>query len=139
MRYALPHYDTWKTCPPEYPDDNGAIDEWIENAAEQLVRHKTDIQFKRQGQAAQGLSFEAFALAVDEFAMERLGMADASPTALGRMVIGALLADGSLIRDAVSDALHLANPVQELYRIADELLRPMAHDGVIADQEDRAL
>ncbi|MCO8160948.1 hypothetical protein NRB16_24620 [Pseudomonas sp. LJDD11] len=139
MNFTLHNYDVWKTGSPENSGCAEQHDRWIQNAAEQLVRFGADVRFQRPGRRPQSMTFEQFAMAVDEYAMERLGKTGASPSALGRMVIGSLINDRGLCRDGVSDALGVGNPVGELYRIAEDLLRPLARDGWLAEQEDNRL
>lgn len=115
--------------------DESAERQWVENGVEELMRCG-DVQFKRAGQTAQGLTFDQFAVAVDEFVMQRLGRSDASQSALGRAVIGIFLGQHDVARQGASDCVSVQDPKGMLREIAEGLLRPLARDGVIAEQEE---
>ncbi|WP_122510201.1 hypothetical protein [Pseudomonas viridiflava] len=111
---------------------------WVANSAHSLV-HGDDIKFKRRLQEAQGVTFERFLIAVDEFAMEKLGASGASQSALGRLVYMAKFGSPACAREAADAVLNCPNPKDTLCEIAEGLLRPLAADGVIAQREDEEL
>ncbi|WP_116818122.1 hypothetical protein [Pseudomonas syringae] len=111
---------------------------WVANSAHSLV-HGDDIKFKRRLQEAQGVTFERFLIAVDEFAMEKLGASGASQSALGRLVYMAKFGSPACAREAADAVLNCPNPKEALFEIAEGLLRPLAADGVIAEHEDEEL
>ena len=108
---------------------------WVENAAEQLMLG-ADVSFKRFGKPAQGVTLERFHIALDDLAMARLGRKGASQSALGKIVHGVLLGNLSLAREGLSEALELPDPQAAIQAEAETLLRPLARDGAIAEQED---
>lgn len=111
---------------------------WVANSAHALV-HGDDIKFKRHLQETQGVTFERFLIAVDEFAMEKLGASGASQSALGRLVYMAKFGSAACARQAADAVLNCPNPKDALFQIAEGLLRPLAADGVIAQREDEEL
>lgn len=111
---------------------------WVANSAHSLV-HGDDIKFKRRLQETQGVTFERFLIAVDEFAMQKLGAPGASQSALGRLVYMAKFGSPACAREAADAVLNCPNPKDALFEIAEGLLRPLAADGVIADFEDAEL
>ncbi|WP_288078987.1 hypothetical protein [Pseudomonas sp.] len=108
-----------------------AEQEWIENGVEELMRGG-DVQFKRFGRQAQGVTYERFATAVDEFAADQ----DSSRSVIGRLILAARRKSSSEAASAANEALNSPDPDEALREIARDLLRPLARDGAIAEQED---
>ncbi|MDU8454852.1 hypothetical protein [Pseudomonas syringae group sp. J254-4] len=111
---------------------------WVANSAHTLV-HGDDVKFRRRGKPAQRVTFERFLIALDEFAMERLGESGASPLALGRLIYTAKFGSLSCAQAAADMVLRRPNPKDAMYEIAEGLLRPLAADGVAAEFEDADL
>ncbi|POQ05510.1 hypothetical protein [Pseudomonas syringae] len=111
---------------------------WVANSAHALV-HGDDIKFKRRLHEPQCVTFERFLIAVDEFAMEKLGASGASQSALGRLVYMAKFGSPACAREAADAVLNCPSPKDALFEIAEGLLRPLAADGVIAQREDEEL
>lgn len=109
--------------------------EWIENAVEQLVEFYSDVKFKRRLYVQQGITFEHFAQEVEQFA---ISSACRSPSAIGRMVIGAI-GGSSIVRDGAHDLMAVPDPKEQLRIIARRLLKPLAADALIAQAEDNEL
>ncbi len=132
-------YDDWKTTPPEEDDSHRkAIDAWVADAVEHLINCR-DVKFKRLMHSPQGVTFERFALAVDEFVTEQLGSAGMSPSVIGRLVLHSRRKASSDAATAAGDALNSPNPDETLRQIAESLLRPLAKDALIAIAEDAYL
>lgn len=108
-----------------------AEQEWIEGGVDELMRGG-DVQFKRFGRQAQGVSYERFATAVDEFAADQAS----SPSVIGRLILSARRKSSSEAASAANEALNSDDPDETLREIARELLRPFARDGLIAQRED---
>jgi hypothetical protein len=112
--------------------------EWIANGVEQLLLGN-DVKVKRRLRAERKVTFLQFAQAVDEFAMDQLSRFCMAPGALGMMVIGSLMQCRTLALQGATDALASPAPLGELGRIAEDLLRPLAEEGVKAQVEDDLL
>lgn len=110
--------------------------EWIDNAVETLVDRRSDVQFKRRLNSAQGVTFKAFAAEVEQFA---INSDSKSPCAIGEMVIAGLLGDRFLARDGAEDLLAVADPKEQLRIIARRLVDPLADDALAAQAEDNEL
>jgi|GEM_PF-4242092 len=107
--------------------DDTAEREWVANGVEQLLMG-ADVEY--------GVTYDRFAVAVDEFAMDQLGDAGVSPSVLGRLI---LLARRKATVDAASaagEALNCADPDEAIRQIAVELLAPYAKAGALALAED---
>lgn len=135
LRKAQFEYDN--RLPGEHPDD---VPEriWIDNAAEALLEGR-DVKFRRRLRSPQGVTFDQFAAAVDEFVMGQLGASGISPSALGRLVLAAKRKDVSEARGAADEAIASADPDEALREVARSLLRPLAQDGLIAQAEEAEL
>jgi hypothetical protein len=121
---------------PEVPS-TPAEAEWIADAAEHLMNLR-DVQFKRRLHSPQGVTFERFALAVDEYVMDQLSGSGVSNSALGRLVLHARC-KGPEAATTADELLNCANPDEELLQIAKKLLKPLAADALIALAEDDEL
>lgn len=111
---------------------------WIDDAAEQLLLG-ADVKFKRAMHAPQGVTYEQFAVAVDEFVMEQLSAFGVSNSVLGRLVLAAKRKSSSDACTAAAEALNSPNPDEALRKIAITLLAPLAKDALAAQAEDDAL
>ncbi|MCV4343281.1 hypothetical protein [Pseudomonas capsici] len=109
---------------------------WVDNSALELMTG-ADVQFKRLGKQPQGVSLERFHVALDELLMDRTGRDGASNSVLGKMAHAVEIGDLGSAREALSEALELPQGVRRAFiEQAEGLLRPLAADGVIAEQED---
>lgn len=139
MNAALQHaqfeYDNRQ---PVHLDDGEAERIWIDNAAGDLLEGR-DVKFQRRMRGPQGVTFEQFAVAVDEFVMGQLGGSGVSPSLLGRLVLAAKRKDSSEASSAADEAIACPEPTETLQEIARKLLRPLAQDGLIAQAEDAEL
>ncbi|UZJ58597.1 hypothetical protein OKW98_18645 [Pseudomonas sp. KU26590] len=111
---------------------------WIDDAAEQLLLG-ADVKFKRSLHSPQGVTYEQFAAAVDEFVMGQLSATGISNSVLGRLVLAAKRRASSDACTAAAEALNSPNPDEALRQIAITLLTPMARDALIAQAEDAEL
>lgn len=111
---------------------------WIDDAAEQLLLG-ADVTFKRKFQSPQGVTYEQFAAAVDEFVMGQLSAFGISNSVLGRLVLAAKRRASSDACTAAAEALNSPNPDEALRQIAVTLLTPLAKDALIAQAEDEEL
>lgn len=118
--------------------DRDAERVWIDDAAEQLLLG-ADVKFKRALHSPQGVTYEQFAAAVDEFVMGQLSAAGISNSVLGRLVLAAKRRASSDACTAAAEALNSPNPDEALRQIAVTLLTPLAKDALIAKAEDDAL
>ncbi len=115
---------------------NDAESEWAYESALQLMIG-ADVQFKRFGKQPQGVNQERFHVALDELLMARTSRKGTSNSVLGKMIHAIEAGDIGAAREALSEALELPQGVRRAFiEQAEALLRPLAHDGVIADQED---
>lgn len=118
--------------------DSDAERAWIDDAAEQLLLG-ADVKFKRALHSPQGVTYEQFAAAVDEFVMGQLSAAGISNSVLGRLVLAAKRRASSDACTAAAEALNSPNPDEALRQIAVTLLTPLAKAALIAQAEDDAL
>lgn len=118
--------------------DTDAERVWIDDAAEQLLLG-SDVKFKRALHSPQGVTYEQFAAAVDEFVMGQLSDAGISNSVLGRLVLAAKRRASSDACTAAAEALNSPNPDEALRQIAITLLTPLAKDALIAQAEDAEL
>jgi hypothetical protein len=118
--------------------DSDAERVWIDDAAEQLLLG-ADVKLKRALHSPQGVTYEQFAAAVDEFVMGQLSAAGISNSVLGRLVLAAKRRASSDACTAAAEALNSPNPDEALRQIAITLLTPLAKAALIAQAEDDAL
>ncbi|MGH8463800.1 MAG: hypothetical protein ACRESP_13955 [Pseudomonas sp.] len=135
LRKAQFEYDNRQ---PVALDDGEAARIWVDNAADDLIEGR-DVKFQRRLYGPQGVTFEQFAVAVDEFVMGKLGVSGISQSTLGRLVLAAERRDASEARSAAVEALASPDPDEALRDIARKLLQPLAQDGLIAQAEDAEL
>ncbi|WP_439851125.1 hypothetical protein ACTACG_07205 [Pseudomonas syringae] len=118
--------------------DDSEVTQWLENNVDQLMRGG-DVTFKRRLCSPQGVKFTDFMVAVDEYALERMNAPFATNHALGTLVFGAITNCPTSTRQGVLSLICRADPKEDLRKIAEGLLRPLAADGVIAQREDEEL
>ncbi|UXZ44521.1 hypothetical protein [Pseudomonas soli] len=117
------------------PDDGQAEAEriWIENGIVELLARR-DVLFMFQGKQL-GVTFERFALAVDEHAMGELSGDTCSKTVLGRLVLAAVCKSTHDAASAALEMLNVLDPRALMVQLAHDLLAPFARDGVLAERE----
>ncbi|MCL8308909.1 hypothetical protein [Pseudomonas putida] len=107
---------------------------WIDDGIAELMARR-DMVFQRNFRQ-RGVTFERFAIAVDEFVMGQLGLSDISKSVLGRLVLAARCKSTSDAASAADEIMSVANPDAMLQEIARTLLTPFAKEGVLAQAED---
>lgn len=118
------------------PDDAMAEAQctWVANNIEQLLRG-ADATFLI-GDMTFGVTFEAFAEAVDEYAMGELGRDDCCKSVLGRLIIAGVRKCTADSASAATEIMACPDPKAMLEQIAHDLLVPFALPGVQAERED---
>ena len=111
---------------------------WLDDAVEHLLNRR-DVQFKRRLHSPQGVTFERFALAIDEHVSEQFSKPGMSNSVIGRLIMHARCKSSSEAAKTANEALNCADPDATLKSIAVELLRPLARDALIAQAEDNEL
>lgn len=111
---------------------------WMEDAAEHLMNRR-DVLFKRRLHSPQGVTFERYALAIDEHVTGQFSCHGMSNSVIGRLVLHARCKAVSDAATTANEALNSSDPDQTLKDIAFELLRPLARDALIAQAEDNEL
>lgn len=134
LRAAQWHYDN--QLPPAVSESAAEEAEarWIDDGIAELMARR-DVVFQRNFRQ-RGVTFERFALAVDEFVMGQLGLSDISKSVLGRLVLAARCKSTSEAASAADEIMSVANPDAMLQEIARTLLTPFAKEGVLAQAED---
>lgn len=107
---------------------------WIDDGIAELMARR-DFVFQHNFQQ-RGVTFERFAIAVDEFVMGQLGLNGISNSVLGRLVLAARCKSTSDAASAADEIMSVANPDAMLQEIARTLLTPFAKEGVLAQAED---
>ena len=132
LRAAQFEYDN--RLPGEHPDD---VPErlWVDDGIAELMARR-DVVFQRRMRPKQGVTYERFAQAVDEFVMGQLGLNGISNSVLGRLVLAARCKVASDAAAAAEEILSVANPESALEEIARQLLTPFAKEGVLAQAEE---
>ncbi|MBF8720464.1 hypothetical protein [Pseudomonas guariconensis] len=108
---------------------------WIDDGIAELMARR-DVVFQRRMRPKQGVTYERFAQAVDEFVMGQLGLNGISDSVLGRLVLAARCKVTSDAAAAADEILSVANPESVLEEIARQLLTPFAKEGVLAQAEE---
>lgn len=106
---------------------------WIDDGIAELMERR-DVVFQRNFRQ-QGVTYERFAQAVDEFVMGQLGLSEISNSVLGRLVLAAHFKITSDAAAAADEIMSVANPDAMLQEIARTLLTPFAKEGVLAQAE----
>ena len=119
-------------------DEDARETGWIENGIEQLLMGG-DVLFKRRLHGVQGVTFEQFAIAVDEFALQQLSGCGVSPSVLGRLILAARRKAASEAASAAAEMLGTGDRDESLRQIAAKLLKPQVRDGLLAEDEDGEL
>ncbi|CAM3898313.1 hypothetical protein CCOS865_02189 [Pseudomonas reidholzensis] len=132
LRAAQFEYDN--RLPGEHPDD---VPErlWVDDGIAELMARR-DVVFQRRMRPKQGVTYERFAQAVDEFVMGQLGLSGISNSVLGRLVLAARSKVTGDAAAAAEEILSVASPEAALQEIARQLLTPFAKEGVLAQAED---
>lgn len=108
---------------------------WIDDGIAELMARR-DFVFQRRLRPQQGVTFERFAQAVDEFVMGQLGLSGISNSVLGRLVLAARCKVTSDAKAAADEIMSVANPEAALEEIARQLLTPFAKEGVLSQAEE---
>lgn len=128
-----------RRVPPPVSDSpqETARTEWLYDAAEELLRGGS-VSVQRRMRKPQGVTAEDFALAVDEYVINRLADSEEHTSALGWLIISAEL--GQADKTATAELLgHSDHPLGKLGEIAEALLEPLADEALIAQAEDNEL
>ncbi|MFJ1573032.1 hypothetical protein ACIOAU_15835 [Pseudomonas sp. NPDC088322] len=133
LRAAQFEYDN--RLPPAVSDESEAERLWIDDGIAELMARR-DVLFQRRLRQQQGVTFERFAQAVDEFAMGQLGLSGISNSVMGRLVLAARCKVTSDAAAAADEILSVADPESALEEIARQLLTPFAKEGVLAQAEE---
>lgn len=137
FQIAQLNYD--RALPPEDDGRDEAVNSWLAESAEQLIRFHSDVMFKPRFGPPKGVTFDRFAQAVDEYAMQQLGASGANPAALGYLILGAKFGSPAEVSAAADGVLNAPDPEQALREIAEALLEPYADDALQAKAEDEEL
>lgn len=133
LRAAQFEYDN--RIPPAVSEVADAESTWIDDGIAELMARR-DVVFQRRMRPKQGVTYERFAQAVDEFVMGQLGLNGISNSVLGRLVLAARCKVTSDAAAAADEILGVANPESALEEIARQLLAPFAREGVLAQAEE---
>ena len=109
--------------------------EWLYNAAEDLLRGQ-DVKFQRRMRQPQGVTVADLALAVDEHVNGRLADCKVHTPALGWLLLSPSRPDKNAMAELLGPSDH---PLGMLGEIAAGLLRPLADDALVAQEEDNEL
>lgn len=132
LRAAQFEYDN--RMPPAVSEVADAESTWIDDGIAELMARR-DVVFQRRMRPKQGVTYERFAQAVDEFVMGQLGLNGISNSVLGRLVLAARCKVTSDAAAAADEILSVAKPESALEEIARQLLTPFAKEGVLAQAE----
>jgi len=133
LRAAQFEYDN--RMPPAVSEVADAESTWIDDGIAELMARR-DVVFQRRMRPKQGVTYERFAQAVDEFVMGQLGLNGISNSVLGRLVLAARCKVTSDAAAAAEEILSVANPESALEEIARQLLTPFAKEGGLAQAEE---
>ncbi|WPX87691.1 hypothetical protein [Pseudomonas asiatica] len=133
LRAAQFEYDN--RMPPAVNEVADAESIWIDDGIAELMARR-DVVFQRRMRPKQGVTFERFAQAVDEFVMGQLDLSGISNSVLGRLVLAARCKATSDAAAAAEEIMGVANPGTMLQEIARTLLTPFAKEGVLAQAEE---
>jgi len=135
LRAAQLQYDNRLPLAVSESPAESAEQAWIGDGIAELMARR-DYVFQRRMRPKQGVTFERFAQAVDEFVMGQLGLNGISNSVLGRLVLAARCKVTSDAKAAAEEILSVANPESALEEIARQLLTPFAKEGVLAKAEE---
>lgn len=135
LRAAQWQYDN--QLPPAVSESAAEQEEarWIDDGIAELMARR-DVVFQRRMRSKQGVTYERFAQAVDEFVMGQLGLSCISNSVLGRLVLAARLKITGDAAAAADEIMSVPNPEAVLQEIARTLLTPFAKEGVLAQAEE---
>lgn len=133
LRAAQFEYDN--RLPQAVSDESEAERLWIDDGIAELMARR-DVVFQRRMRPKQGVTYERFAQAVDEFVMGQIGLPEVSGSVLGRLVLAARSKVTSDAKAAADEIMSVANPEAALEEIARQLLTPFAKEGVLAQAEE---
>ncbi len=133
LRAAQWHYDN--QLPPAVSDAADAESTWIDDGIAELMARR-DVVFQRRMRPKQGVTYERFAQAVDEFVMGQIGQSGISGSVLGRLVLSARCKSISEAASTADEIMCVPNPESVLQEIARTLLIPFAAEGVLAQAEE---
>ncbi|AGZ34671.1 MAG: hypothetical protein ACOKSU_26240 [Pseudomonas sp.] len=135
LRAAQWQYDNQLPPPVSESAAEQAEARWIDDGIAELMARR-DFVFQRRMRPKQGVTYERFAQAVDEFVMGQLGLNGISNSVLGRLVLAARSKVTSDAKAAADEIMSVANPEAALEEIARQLLTPFAKEGVLAQAEE---
>ncbi|MBI6895694.1 hypothetical protein JET64_02620 [Pseudomonas putida] len=133
LRAAQFEYDN--RMPPGVSDAADAQSTWIDDGIAELMARR-DVVFQRRMRPKQGVTYERFAQAVDEFVMGQIGQSGISGSVLGRLVLSARCKSISEAASTADEIMCVPNPESVLQEIARTLLIPFAAEGVLAQAEE---
>jgi hypothetical protein len=136
LKLSQERFDAQLPPPVSESSQEEARAEWIFNAVEQLVRFGSDVSFKRRMREPQGVTVADLALAVDEHVNGRLADCKVHTPALGWLLLSPGRPDKNALAELLGPSDHLLGMLGE---IAAGLLRPLADDALIAQEEDNEL
>ena len=128
----------WDDMLPE--EDGGheeAVNAWLAHSAEQLVRYGDDILFTREGKAEQGVTHAEYLTALQDYLNQRQKDGEDKEDLFAQLVLGN--AYGSASATTAGYLIGTISPRGKLLEIAEELLKPLAKDGLTAQMEDGEL
>ncbi|KPM67582.1 hypothetical protein HB13667_05925 [Pseudomonas putida] len=131
LREAQWQYDNAEPDPESHQQEAERV--WIDNGVAELMARR-DYQFPIHGKLV-GVTYERFALAVDEYAMSELGRAEISDSVLGRLMLAAMGKVPCDAKAAAEEIMGCANPQSVLEQLARDLLAPFALPGIQAAAE----
>lgn len=109
--------------------------EWLEHSAEQLVCG-VDIQWKRRHGQPQVVTFDRFCTYLQGILNQRQIDGLDQRDSLARLFLSSILGSQADSRGHAADLIGQTRPIEAAERIAMELLRPYAADGVAAEREE---
>ncbi|MDN4497938.1 hypothetical protein QYE73_11705 [Pseudomonas mosselii] len=133
LRAAQFEYDN--RMPPAVRDAADAESTWVDDGIAELMARR-DVVFQRRMRPKQGVTYERFAQAVDEFVMGQIGQSGISGSVLGRLVLSARCKSISEAASTADEIMCVPNPESVLQEIARTLLIPFAAEGVLAQAEE---
>ncbi|BCQ63149.1 hypothetical protein PBOI14_48990 [Pseudomonas sp. Boi14] len=134
---AQSELDNRLPSPVSESDREIARQNWLYDASEQLAKGG-DVSFQRRSRSPQGITADQFALVIDEHVNGRLADCKVDTPSLGWLMIDAW--NGCRRPTSVEELLGIStHPHGMLGEIAENLLKPLADDALIAIDEDNEL